>query len=148
MSQGYWQPIVHCKNPECFFGKPTFLPYPNLPQVAEAQPEWPADDWTSFLICRHGGHGYHYTKADVEWSSSQNKNGLPGTNLVLYVELRCAQKDCALPVKIHLGFDDSMKDRHRDGMLEKGIDGATCEAGHAPAQPRNVIQSKFVNKMA
>src|ERR1700674_2995496 len=144
----YWKPVVRCKSPSCLFGKPTFLPYPNLLEITQDQPKWPTDAWKPFLICKHCGHGYVYSKKDVEWASSQNKSGLPEHNSVLYIELRCAQKDCKLPVKLYLCFDDSKKEKHRDRMLEQGTDNAICEAGHAPAEPLRVIQSTSVNMIS
>jgi hypothetical protein len=147
MLLGYWQPVVHCKNPECFFGKPTFLPYPGLPQKTEDQPQWPAEAWQAFLICRHCGHGDRYSKQDVEWGAGQNKNGLPETNLVLYVELECAQKGCEHPVKLYLGCDDSKRDKQRDTVLQKESSKAACETGHGPRRPLHVLQSIFVNRI-
>jgi hypothetical protein len=147
MLLGYWQPVVQCKNPECFFGKPTFLPYPNLPRKTEDPPNWPEDDWKAFLICRHCGHGDTYSKEDVEWGGGQNKNGLPNNSLVLYVELQCAEKCCPLPVRLYLGCDDSKRDKHRDSALLKGSVRAMCEAGHVPKRPLSVIRSIFVNRI-
>ena len=141
---GYWQPIVRCKNPDCTFGKPTFLPYPNLPKITEGQPAWPKDDWRPFLICKHCAHGYNYSKMDVEWGNSSNRNGLPEYNQVLYIELRCAQKDCKSPVKLYLGFDDSKKEKHRNKILERGNSNAVCAKGHSVAEPLCVLESKSV----
>jgi|HubBroStandDraft_6_1064221.scaffolds.fasta_scaffold482940_2 hypothetical protein len=145
MSSEYWQPIVQCKNPECFSGKPTFLPFPNLPTMNEAQPDWPADDWQPFLICMHCGIGHIYSRDDVEWSAANNKNGLRENQLIQYAELKCAQKTCGHPVKVYLKFDDTMNDKDRDRMLETGTVGATCEQGHPPAKPFRIIKSLFVS---
>ena len=145
MLAGYWQPVVQCKNPECFSGKPTFLPFPNLPTMGEAQPEWPADDWKPFLICMHCGLGHTYSKEDVEWSGANNKHGLREHHSIQFVELPCAEKNCGLPVKVYLRFDNTMNEKDRDRLLETGTKGASCEAGHSPAKPLRVTRSLFVN---
>lgn len=141
----YWQPLVQCKNPECFSGKPTFLPFPSLPAMSEAQPEWPSDDWMPFLICRHCGVGYYYSRSDVEWSGANNKHGLRENQSIQLVELPCAGKGCGLLVKVHLSFDDTMNEKDRNRILETGSKGASCEAGHPPAKPLRVNRSLFVS---
>jgi hypothetical protein len=141
----YWQPVAQCKNPECFSGKPTFLPFPNLPTMSEAQPEWPVDDWKPFLICMHCGRGYGYSKDDVEWSSANNKHGLREHHLIQFVELACAEQSCGHPVKVYLRFDDTISEKERDKLLETGTKGSSCEAGHPPAKPLRVTRSLSVS---
>lgn len=140
----YWQPLAQCKNPECFYGKPTLLPFPNLPTMTEAQPEWPADDWKPFLICMHCGQGYSYSKDDVEWSGANNKNGLREHHSLQYVELACADQSCAHSVKVYMRLDVTVSEKDRDKLLKTGTKGATCEAGHAPANPLRVTRSLAV----
>jgi len=144
---GYWQPIVRCKTPDCTFGKPTFLPYPNLPKITEGLPEWPTDDWKPFLICKHCGHGYSYSKTDVEWGSNSNKNGLPENNSVLYIGLECAEKSCESPVEVYLGFDVAKTEKHRDKLLESGALSAVCVKGHSPAEPLAVVWSESAERI-
>jgi hypothetical protein len=144
---GYWQPIVRCKTPDCFYGKSTFLPHPNLPEMTELQPEWPPDTWKPFLICKYCGRGYHYSKKDIEWTSSQYESGLPDNDLMLCAELRCANKDCELPVKVYLGSDICKKIRETNSRLKEGNNGAVCEAGHAPAEPLDVMQINSVDEL-
>lgn len=145
MFTGYWQPVAQCKNPDCFSGKPIFLPFPNLPTISEAQPEWPADDWKPFLICMHCGLGYTYSKDDVEWSGANNKHGLREHHLLQFVELACAGQGCDQAVKVYLRLDDTTSEKDRDKLLETGTKGAACEAGHPPAKPLRVIRSLFVS---
>lgn len=145
MFTGYWQPVAQCKNPDCFSGKPIFLPFPNLPTISEAQPEWPADDWKPFLICMHCGLGYTYSKDDVEWSGANNKHGLREHHLLQFVELDCAGQGCDQAVKVYLRLDDTTSEKDRDKLLETGTKGALCEAGHPPAKPLRVIRSLFVS---
>jgi hypothetical protein len=142
---GYWQPIVRCKTANCLHGKPTFLPFPDLPEVTNTRPDWPPDDWRPFLICKHCGKGYSYSKTDVEWGNSSNKNGLPDNNSVLYIGLKCAEEDCDSPVTVYVGFDiaKDLKDRNR--LLDSGSIDALCKKGHPPAEPLNVIWSEFSN---
>ena len=141
----YWQPVVQCKNPDCFFGKPTLLPFPGLPTMSEAQPDWPADDWKPYLICMHCGTGHIYSRPDVEWTGANNKNGLREHHQIQLVELPCADKTCNHPVKVHLSFDDTLHEKDRDRMLETGAKGAVCEKGHPPAKPLRISRSLFVS---
>jgi hypothetical protein len=145
MDTGYWQPVAQCKNPECFSGKPTFLPFPNLPTIEEAQPEWPVDDWKPFLICMHCGRGYNYSKDDVEWISANNKHGLREHHLIQFVELACAEKSCSLPIKVYLRLDDTISEKERIKLLETGSKGSACESGHPPAKPLHIFRSIFVS---
>jgi hypothetical protein len=144
---GYWQPIVRCKTPDCTFGKPTFLPYPNLPKITEDQPEWPTDDWQPFLICKHCGRGYSYSKIDVQWGSNQNKHGLPENNSVLYIGLKCAGKNCEFPVEVYLGFDISKNEKRRNALLESGAVTAVCKNDHPPVEPLEIKWSNSVERI-
>ena len=145
MLSEYWQPVTQCKNPECFSGKPTFLPFPNLPTMNEAQPEWPVEDWKPFLICMHCGRGYSYSKDDVEWSGANNKHGLRENHLIQFVELACAERSCSHSVKVYLRIDDTISEKDRNKLLETGSKGSSCEAGHAPAKPLRVTRSLNVS---
>lgn len=106
------------------------------------------DDWKPFFVCRYCIHGYSYSKKDVDWQASKNKSGLPEHNLVLYIELECAQRDCEFPLKLYLGFDDSKRERHRDRMLDIGSIGAACEKGHTASEPLHVIRSTPVDMIS
>lgn len=143
----YWQPIVRCKTPDCFDGTPTYLPHPNLPEITELKPDWPGEHWKAFLICKYCGRGYRYSTKDVEWVSTQNKGGLPANDLMLLAELRCAQQECDLSVKVYLGSDIRKKVRETNGKLKEGSGGAECEAGHFPAEPLDVIQINSVDEI-
>ena len=101
MSQdGYWQPIVRCKTPDCADGNPIYLPHPDLPETTEPQPNWPAENWHPLLVCKFCGRGYHYHAKDVEWISTHFYSGLPQNDLMLLVELHCRarQRACILTI--------------------------------------------------
>jgi hypothetical protein len=148
MSQdGYWQPVVRCKTPDCTDGNPIYLPHPDLPETTEPQPNWPAANWRPLLVCKYCGCGYHYCAKDVEWISTHYYTGLPDNDLMLLAELRCAQPDCEHLVKVYLGSDVRKKVREINGKLKTGISDATCEAGHAPANPLDVFQINSVDEL-
>jgi hypothetical protein len=97
------------------------------------------DAWKPFVICKHCGLGYERTARDVEWHSSPTPYLQPEM-FVLYIEMRCDQKDCKFPVKLYLNSDSAMTKTDRDAKLESGSRNARCEAGHAPVEPLAVIQ--------
>jgi len=134
---GYWMPFVRCKTPSCSRGKPTFLPYPNPPEVSSNRPLWPTDAWQPFLICRHCELGYEYTKQDVEWRSSPIADLSPELS-VLDIEVRCVQNNCEFPVKLYLSADSATTKRDRDRKIESGCRKATCRAGHGVLLPLDI----------
>jgi hypothetical protein len=144
---GYWQPVVRCKTPDCVDGNPIYLPHPDLPETTEPQPNWPAENWHPLLVCKYCGRGYHYYAKDVEWISTHYYTGLPDNDLMLLAELRCAQPNCEHLVKVYLGSDVRKKIREINGKLKTGIDDATCDAGHAPAYPLDVLQINSVDEL-
>jgi hypothetical protein len=148
MSQdGYWQPVVRCKTQDCVDGNPIYLPHPDLPETTEPQPNWPAENWHPLLVCKYCGRGYRYYTKDVEWISAHYYTGLPDNDLMLLAELRCAQQDCEHLVKVYLGSDVRKKIREINGKLKTGIGEATCDAGHAPAYPLDVLQINSVDEL-
>ena len=144
---GYWQPVVRCKTLDCVDGNPIYLPHPDLPETTEPQPNWPAENWHPLLVCKYCGRGYRYYAKDVEWVSTHHYTGLPDNDLMLLAELRCAQPDCEHLVKAYLGSDVRKKIREINGKLKTGIDDATCDAGHGPAYPLDVLQINSVDEL-
>ena len=99
VQDGYWQPVVRCKTPECTDGNPIYLPLPDLPETHEGQPNWPAENWHPFLVCKYCGFGYHYYAKDIEWTNTHYFTGLPDNDLMLLAELLLRQPDCEQLIK-------------------------------------------------
>jgi hypothetical protein len=114
---GYWMPYVRCKTAGCYAGKHMPLPYPSPPKITLNQPSWPTDAWQPVLICRHCELGYVYTAQNVGWESFHKPTRAPHDNFLAY-ELKCAQKDCSLPVKLYAGIPATISTRDMDTRLE------------------------------
>jgi len=142
----YWIPTVNCKNPDCLFGKPTFLPYPSQVVVSPNHPNWPEDGWKAFLVCQHCGHGYEYTAQDVRWGGNANP-GLPPHNIFVCVEVKCAQKDCEFPLKIYMFVGEDVPKKTVHEKVLGGSSKASCQKGHTQAFPATVVKTTTVHRI-
>ena len=130
----FWYPTVNCKtpDPDCVFGKPIFLPYPNPPEISEGQPDWPKADWKAFLVCQWCEQGYDYHQDDIDWGAAPLAD-LWVQNHMFCAELKCDQGNCGLPIKLHIFASRSKTPKDVARILLAGSQNARCEAGHKPA---------------
>jgi hypothetical protein len=129
-----WMAKLSCNNPDCLLHGPIFLHYPNLPETVAGPPNWPKDDWQAFALCHLCGHGYTYTKEDVQWGKSQDF-GLWLQNVPLRLLLKCDQVGCQSPVLAYSAWPIPARAEDIRRKIIYGNGSATCENNHEVAVP-------------
>jgi hypothetical protein len=114
-SYRYYSPFLHCHHcPEAICLPYSYLPEndPWLTEEDEDQLEWPPDGWKKVFACIACGRVSEYTFWDVLWRpvpKSARGQYYSGANCFC-VELQCANKNCRLPLKLHIETANSDKD--------------------------------------
>jgi hypothetical protein len=131
-------PALHCKNPSC--GSPPckmFLPYVAGQEAIYDPPHWPKAAWRVFLICPHCKHGNVYHEFDVHWDAwSPEANQTYGETSYFFIDSKCSQPSCGLPIRICVGTYQSYSNDidTNEALISAAFRGDSplvCPAGHS-----------------
>jgi hypothetical protein len=136
-----WLATIDCKNTQLGVPKTKiFLPQPVRQEQSRHHPQWPADNWSAFVLCPQCRQVSAYTKQDVRWEAAPTSGQAPILEFVC-VEISCGQENCGLLTRIFGCVEPSNPtptETEWVSMILSGNNKLVCPVGHSLSVPSTV----------